>query len=60
MTPAKLLKGVISGGKSAGSHRAYSRPGEPTGLNLQNRDGKIPAYQPRQLIEMIQRYKDEL
>jgi hypothetical protein len=44
----------------AGSHRSFSRPGEPIGLNFQNRDGKIPPYQARQLIEMIDKYEDEL
>jgi hypothetical protein len=55
---AELL-GFVSG-KSRGSHRAYSRPGERTGLNFQERGGKIPAYQARQLIEVIDRYEDEL
>jgi nitrous oxide reductase accessory protein NosL len=42
------------GGK--GSHRAFSRPGEPVALNFQNRKGKIPTYQAKQLIEMIDKY----
>jgi hypothetical protein len=46
-----------SGGK--GSHSAYSRPGEATGLNFQNRRGKIPTYQAKQLIVMIDRYWTE-
>jgi hypothetical protein len=53
-----LWLGFLSGGK--GSHYAYSRPGEPIGLNFQNRNGKIPTYQARQLIEMIDKYEDEL
>lgn len=40
----------------AGSHNAFSRPGEPAGLNFQNRDGKIPIYQAKQLITMIDKY----
>ena len=47
-----------SGGK--GSHRAFARPGEPVILNFQDRHGKIPAYQAKQLIEMIELYGDEL
>lgn len=48
----------FTGSGGAGSHRAFSRPGEPSGLNFQNHNGKIPAYQARQLIEMIDRYYD--
>jgi len=44
------------GGDSKGSHHAYSRPGEPMGLNFQNRNGKILPYQGRQLVEMIGKY----
>ena len=43
-----------------GSHRAFARPGEPVGLNFQNRNGVIPTYQARQLIAMIDKYEDEL
>ena len=50
----------FSGEGGSGSHRAYSRPGEPSGLNFQDRGGKIPAYQARQLIVMIDKYEDEL
>ena len=42
------------GGK--GSHRAFARAGEPTLLNFQNRDGKLPPYQARQLIAMMEKY----
>jgi hypothetical protein len=46
---------VHKGGK--GRHRAYSRTGEPVGLNFQDRgDGKIPTYQARQLIAMMDKY----
>jgi hypothetical protein len=55
---AKVLGFVCKGGR--GSHHAYSRPGEREGLNFQNRNGKIPAYQARQLIVMIDKYEDEL
>ena len=56
---AEWLDFVWSGGK--GRHRAFQRPGEPTGLNFQkNQAGKIPTYQARQLIEMIDKYEDEL
>jgi hypothetical protein len=54
---AEWLGFVCKGG--SGSHHAFSRPGEREGLNFQNRDGKIPAYQARQLIVMIDTYDDE-
>jgi hypothetical protein len=53
---ANWLGFTHSGGK--GSHRAFSRPGEPAVLNFQNRGGKIPPYQARQLIRMIDKYGD--
>jgi hypothetical protein len=56
---AELLGFVGKGGKAT-SHRAFSKTGEPVGLNFQNCQGKIPAYQARQLIAMIDRYEDEL
>jgi len=43
-----------------GSHHAFARPGEATLLNFQSKGGKIPAYQARQLLAMIDRYGDEL
>lgn len=43
-----------------GSHCAFARTGEPVGLNFQNRNGNISAYQARQLIDMIDKYEDEL
>lgn len=43
-----------------GSHHAFSRPGEREGLNFQNHKGKIPAYQAKQLIEIIDKYEEEL
>lgn len=51
---AGLLGFVKQGGR--GSHRAFARPGEPALLNFQNRDGFIPPYQARQLVEMIRKY----
>jgi hypothetical protein len=51
---AEALGFVHKGG--AGSHRAFARPGEPTLLNFQNRDGYVPPYQARQLIAMIEKY----
>ena len=43
-----------------GSHFAFSKKGESTLLNFQkNANGKIPAYQGRQLSDMIQRYRDQ-
>lgn len=43
-----------------GSHCVYGKPGEPVILNFQNRDGYIPAYQARQLIDMIDKYDIEI
>jgi hypothetical protein len=51
---AGLLGFTHKGG--AGSHVAFLRPGEPVGLNFQNRRGFIPPYQARQLIAMIEKY----
>lgn len=51
---AEQLGFVHTGG--AGSHRAFAREGEPTGLNFQNRGGLVPPYQARQLIAMIEKY----
>ena len=53
---AELLGFVHKGG--AGSHRAFARAGEPVLLNFQNRGGKIPPYQARQLVVMIDKYGD--
>lgn len=42
-----------------GSHRAFARPGEPELLNFQDRNGCIVPYQARQLIRMIEGYRDD-
>jgi len=55
---ARLLGFTGEGG--SGSHRAFSRLGEPNGLNFQDRGGKIAAYPARQLIAMIDKYEDQL
>lgn len=56
---ARWLGFSATGGK--GSHAAFCRPGEPTGLNFQKlKDGKIPRYQAAQLIAMIDKYEDEV
>ncbi len=44
----------------SGSHWAFARPGEWTLLNFQDRNGKIPTYQAKQLIAMIEKYEEEL
>lgn len=55
---AEWLGFVGKGGK--GSHHAFSKPGEPTGLNFQKRaGGKIAAYQARQLIAMIEKCTEQ-
>jgi hypothetical protein len=46
-------------GRSGTSHCAFSRHGEPNGLNFQDRGGKIPTYQAKQLVEMIKVYWEE-
>ena len=51
---AEAIGFVRAGGK--GSHVVYARTGEPTILNFQNRNGYIPPYQARQLIEMMNKY----
>lgn len=44
----------------SGSHHTFARPGEEAGLNFQPRkDGKVPPYQAKQLIAMIDKYEDE-
>lgn len=53
---AERLGFVHKGGQ--GSHRAFMRDGEPVGLNFQNRNGFVPPYQARQLIEMIEKYEE--
>ena len=55
---ARWLGFTSEGGK--GSHRTFARPGEPFVLNFQNHGGKIKPYHARQLIEMIDKYEDEL
>jgi hypothetical protein len=55
---AGMIGFTAKGGK--GSHRTFARPGEPAQLNFQNCGGRIPVYQARQLIEMIDKYEDEL
>ena len=54
---AEALGFVHKGG--SGSHRAFARPNEPTLLNFQNRDGYVPPYQARQLIAMIEKYRED-
>ncbi len=44
-------------GGCKGSHSVYAKTGEPVILNFQNRDGCIPPYQARQLIEMLDKYE---
>jgi HicA toxin of bacterial toxin-antitoxin, len=51
---AEAIGFVYKGGK--GSHRAFARPGEPVQLNFQNRQGRIPPYQARQLLTMVEKY----
>jgi predicted RNA binding protein YcfA (HicA-like mRNA interferase family) len=45
----------------SGSHHIFARRGEKRNLNFQRKkDGKIPVYQARQLIEMIDEYESEI
>jgi hypothetical protein len=41
-----------------GSHNGYARPGEIEQLDFQNRGGKVPPYQAKQLQKMISKYWD--
>ena len=44
-------------GRTSGGHHAFSKTGEPVELNFQNAEGgKIPHYQAKQLIVMIEKY----
>jgi hypothetical protein len=53
---AEWLGFTWKGGK--GRHRAFHRTGEAVGLNFQkDRNGKIPHYQAKQLIAMIDKYE---
>ena len=52
---AETIGFARAGGK--GSHVVYARTGEPTILNFQNRNGRIPPYQARQLVEMLDKYE---
>jgi len=52
--------GYVPGNAGGGSHVAYARPGDPEGLNFQDRSGMIKPYQARQLIRAIDKYEDEL
>jgi len=55
---AILLGFHHKGGK--GSHRVFKRTGELVQLNFQNRGEYIPPYQARQLVEMIEKYGEQL
>lgn len=53
--------GFTGKGGNGTSHYAFSKPGERLILNFQeNKNGKIPPYQARQLVGMIDKYEDEL
>jgi hypothetical protein len=55
---AELLGFAEKGGK--GRHRVFARPGELTFLNFQDRgDGKIPTYQAKQLLAMVEKYGED-
>jgi hypothetical protein len=51
---AEMIGFTWKGGK--GAHRAYQRPGEQTGLNFQNRKGRVVPYQALQLLAMVDIY----
>ena len=52
---AETIGFIRAGGK--GSHTVYAKTGEPAILNFQDRNGYIPPYQARQLIEMLDKYE---
>ena len=51
---AEAIGFVRAGGR--GSHVVLARAGEPVILNFQDRGGRIPPYQARQLIEMLDKH----
>lgn len=51
---AEAIGFIRAGGK--GSHVAFAKAGEPVILDFQDRGGRIPPYQARQLIEMLDRH----
>ena len=51
---AEAIGFVRAGGR--GSHTVHAKSGEPTILNFQNRNGYIPPYQARQLMDMMDEY----
>lgn len=51
---AEWLGFKCQGGK--GTHRTYGRIDELLLLNFQNRNGYIPPYQVKQLLEMVEKY----
>lgn len=55
---AELLGFNHKGGQ--GSHRAFGKKGELKLLNFQNRNGYVPFYQAKQLIEMMEKYESEI
>jgi hypothetical protein len=48
----------FTGFERSGSHNGFARPGELEQLDFQDRGGKIPPYQGKQLAKMIVRYWD--
>ncbi len=56
-TVAEWLGFIHKGGK--GSNCAFAKLGEASILNFQNRNGYIPPYQARQLIEMVEKYEQD-
>lgn len=56
-TVAGWLGFSAKGGK--GSHTTFARPDEPDQLNFQNRKGRIPPYQAKQLLRMVELYWSE-
>lgn len=51
---AEAIGFARAGGR--GSHVVFARAGESVILNFQDRGGRIPPYQARQLIEMLEKY----
>jgi len=51
---AELIGFIRAGGK--GSHTVFKREAEMEIFNFQNINGKIPTYEAKQLIAMIEKY----
>lgn len=45
--------------KGKGSHRFFAKAGERTVLNFQDRGDRVPVYQAKQLLLMVEEYEEQ-